>query len=59
MTNYRPLSLLPIFSKVFEKAMHGRLSHHHYTNNILVPEQLAFRKGMSTEDVVNTKIGCV
>jgi hypothetical protein len=50
MTNYRPVSLLPIFSKVFEKAMHSRLSHHLYTNNILVPEHLAFRKGMSTED---------
>jgi hypothetical protein len=50
MRNYRPLSLLPIFSKVFEKAMHSRLSHHFYTNNILVPEQHAFTKGMSTED---------
>jgi hypothetical protein len=50
MTNYRPISLLPIFSKVFEKAMPSRLSHHLYTNNILVPEQLVFRKSMSTED---------
>jgi hypothetical protein len=50
MTNYRPLSLLPIFSKVLEKAMHSRLSHHLYTNKILVPEQHAFRKGISTED---------
>jgi hypothetical protein len=31
-------------------AMHNRLSHHLYTNNILVPEQHAFRKRMSTED---------
>jgi hypothetical protein len=30
--------------------MHSRLSHHLCTNNILVPEQHAFRKGMSTED---------
>jgi hypothetical protein len=50
MTNYRPVLLSPIFSKVFEKAMHSRLSHHLYRNNILVPEQHAFRKGMSTED---------
>jgi hypothetical protein len=50
MTNYRPISLLPIFSKVFKTAMHSRLSHHLHTNNILVPEQHAFRKGMSTED---------
>jgi hypothetical protein len=50
MTNYRPVSLLPIFSKVFEKAMHSKLSHHLHTNNIFVPEQHAFRKSMSTED---------
>jgi hypothetical protein len=50
MTNYRPVSLLPIFPKVFETAMHSRLSHHLYTNNKLVPEQHAFRKGISTDD---------
>jgi hypothetical protein len=50
ISNYRPISLLPIFSKVFEKATYNRLNHHLYTNNILVPEQHAFRKGMSTED---------
>ena len=31
--------------------MYNRLNHHLYTNNILVQEQHAFRKGMSTEDV--------
>jgi hypothetical protein len=50
MTNYRPVSVLPIFSKVFGKAIHSRLSHHLYTNIILVPEHHAFRKGMSTQD---------
>ena len=30
--------------------MYSRLNQHLYTNNILVPEQYAFRKGMSTED---------
>jgi hypothetical protein len=30
--------------------MYNRLSHHMQTNNILVPEQFGFRKGMSTED---------
>jgi hypothetical protein len=39
-----------IFSKIFEKAMYSRLNQHLYTNNILVPERYAFRKGMSTED---------
>jgi hypothetical protein len=50
MTKYRPISLLPIFSEVFEKVMHSRLHHHLNITNILVPEQHAFRKGMSTED---------
>jgi hypothetical protein len=54
MTNYRPISLLSIFSKVCEKAMYSRLSHHLCSNNILVPEQLAFRKDLSKAfDCVN------
>jgi hypothetical protein len=50
MTNYRPLSLLMVFYKVFEKAVHSRLSQHLHTNNILVPEQHGFGKDMSTEN---------
>jgi hypothetical protein len=30
--------------------MYSRLNKHLQTNNILVPEQYALRKGMSTED---------
>jgi len=30
--------------------MYNMLNHHLYTNNILVPEQHSFRKGISTED---------
>jgi hypothetical protein len=51
VTNYKPISLLMVFSKVFEKAMHSRLSQHLHTNNTLVPEQHGFRKGKSTENV--------
>jgi len=50
MTNYRPISLLMVFSKVLEKAMHSRLSQHLHTNNILVTEQYSFRKAILTED---------
>ncbi|GFG38826.1 hypothetical protein Cfor_11239 [Coptotermes formosanus] len=49
MTNYRPVSLLPSFSKVLEKAMYNRLSHHLHMNNIPVTEQHGFRNGISTE----------
>jgi hypothetical protein len=51
MTNYRPISLLTVFSKVLEKVMYNRLSHHMHSNNILVPEQFGFGQGKSTENV--------
>ena len=44
ISNYRPISLLPTFSKIFEKAMYSRLNQHLYTNNILVPEQYVLGK---------------
>jgi hypothetical protein len=49
VTHYRPILLLTAFSKVFEKAMHSRLNQHLHSNNVLVPEQHAFRQGISTE----------
>jgi hypothetical protein len=52
VTNYRPISLLTNLSKVLEKVMYDRLSHHMHTNNILVPEHFGFRKGVSAEDAV-------
>jgi hypothetical protein len=50
MKNYRPISALTVFSKVLEKVMYNRLSHHMHTNNILIPEQFGFRQGKSTDN---------
>jgi hypothetical protein len=50
MTNYRPISLLTLFSKVLKISMHRNLSQHLHTKNILITEQYGFRKGISTED---------
>jgi len=52
MTNYRPFSLLTVFSKVLEKAVHSRLSQQLHTNNILVTEQYGFREGISQNNMV-------
>jgi hypothetical protein len=49
MTNYRPISLLTSFSKVFEKIIYERLLQHTKINNILVEEQFSFRPSASTE----------
>jgi hypothetical protein len=51
-TNYRPISLLTSFSKVFEKALCIRLTKHFNTNKLLVGNRFRFRKGTATEDAI-------
>ena len=47
--NYRPISLLSAFSKIFEKVMYSRLYEFLLHNNILIDNQFGFRKGRSCE----------
>ena len=47
--NYRPISLLATFSKVFEKLMHNRVINFLDTYNILCENQYGFRPGRSCE----------
>ena len=46
--NYRPISVLSIFSKIFEKAMFKRLYGYLEYYNILYPLQFGFRQKCST-----------
>ena len=46
--NYRPISLLPVFSKILEKLLHARLVEYFDLNNVLNPFQFGFRKKHST-----------
>lgn len=48
LTNYRPISLLPVMSKVLEKVVYVKLSKFLETENILFPSQYGFRKHHST-----------
>ena len=48
VNNYRPISCLPIISKVFEKAVYSQLSNFLNLNNILYQNQYGFQKGKST-----------
>ena len=47
--NYRPISILPIISKIFEKLVHTRLTKYFKQHNILCDHQLGFREKHSTE----------
>ena len=47
--NYRPISLLPVLSKVIEKAICNQLTHFFQTNNLFFENQYGFRPGHSTE----------
>ena len=49
VTNYRPISLLGAFSKIYEKLMHGRLLNFFDKNNLLFEMQYGFRPGRSCE----------
>ena len=51
-SNYRPISLLPYLSKIYEKIIYSRLLNHLDNNNIISPCQFGFRKGISTLDAI-------
>ena len=53
MSNYRPISLLPTLSKIFEKLMYSRLIDFFMKHNILYENQFGFQSKMSTEYAVN------
>ena len=55
-TNYRPISLLPVLSKVFEKYIFTRIYNHFKENNLFYENQFGFMEGRSTEDAILTLI---
>lgn len=49
MGNYRPISILPVFSKGLEKIMHSRIASFSAKHGLLSECQFGFRKFRSTE----------
>ena len=47
--NYRPISVLPVISKIFENAMHTQLMEYFTFHNLLANQQYGFRPNRSTE----------
>lgn len=48
--NFRPISILPAFSKIFEKLILRQLLRHFNSNSLLHNDQYGFTKGRSTTD---------
>ena len=48
-SNYRPISLLPIFGKIFEKIIFARLTNFINKFKIIYDKQYGFQRGKSTE----------
>ena len=54
--NYRPVSTLPIFGKLFEKIIYSRLYSYCISKGILNENQFGFRKAHSTSHAINFSI---
>lgn len=51
VNNYRPISVLPVISKVIEKLLSTRLTNYFNKFKILSDKQFGFRQGKSTEEM--------
>ena len=50
--NYRPISILPIFSKVFEKVVHKQLTDYLNKFKLINKNQFGFRRNRSTSSAI-------
>lgn len=54
--NFRPISVLPVLSKVFEKIILNQLRQYFNTNKLLHSQQFGFTRGRSTTDAASVLI---
>ena len=59
VNNYRPISLLSIFSKIMEEVMITRLNSFLTENEIICPNQFGFRPGFSTTHALLSITECI
>ena len=59
MENYRPVSILPVFGKIFEKVIYNRLHSFLEKHDIITENQYGFRKAHSTSHALNYSISYI
>lgn len=63
LNNYRPIALVPIISKIYEKVMHIKLTSFFDKYHVLKRSQYGFQKGKSTAhavfDMINETLTCL
>ena len=52
VSNYRPISILPLVSKILEKLIHKRLMDFFHKYEIIYKHKFGFQRGKSTEHAV-------
>ena len=52
VSNYKPISVLPCFSKILERLTYNGLYKNLKENNILYEKQFSFQRGYSTNDAI-------
>ena len=52
LTNFRPISVLPVLPKVLERVVYDQLISYLLTHNLLYERQSGFRPHYSTQDVL-------
>ena len=57
LDNYRPISLLPVISKVLERIVYNTVTNHLTKHEILYHRQYGFRRQHSTSDAVLNLVG--
>ena len=56
LENYRPVSVLPIFGKIFEKILYNRLYNFFTKENVLSKNPFGFRKRHSTVHALHSSV---
>ena len=52
VSNYRPISVLPVFSKILERIIYNKVNDFFTTNNLFYEKQFGFQKNKSTEHAI-------